>query len=255
MPSRPDTSTSRRPRHRVLQPAIDRDPSLEWLWEAAGAPAVLGDVQDTQFEVTVPAELLNERPRQTAVDWLVTREQAVLAFEAKFTEQGLGRCSCSGREYGQCSDAVLSRPYWTVVEEELGWTRATEPAPCPVSLAYQAVRNLAAASWQRLLAFAPLPDSVRQWAEEKHGLLAEDESTLPVLCGFDGDGDVWVEVCEAVPTERDALREVAKLDNGAAEWVVVGTETLGFDGAEWSYSGPWDERNFWHVQWKAGPNY
>jgi hypothetical protein len=290
----------------LLQPAIDNDPSLEWLREASGVFAQVGKLESSQFEVTVSPELLNESPRPTALDWLVTGDQAVLAVEAKFTEQGLGRCSCAGRHKGECSDAVLSRPYWDVAGEQLGWTRATEPKSCPVSLGYQAVRNVAAAlalagehrmgafglfydarnpyfagagewpgwagvleaalanapdvhyaavSWQRLLAAAPVPDAVRLWAEEKHGLLAEDKSKLPVLCGFDGDGEVWVEVCETVPTEGDAVREVAKLDHGAETWVVVGTDWLSFSGSEWREcpDGAEDGRRFWHLQWSAGP--
>jgi hypothetical protein len=292
----------------LLQPVIDSDPSLGWLREASGVFAQVGEPDRAQFEVTLPAALLNESPRATAVDWLVTGGRSVFAVEAKFTEQGLGRCACAGRANGECSAAVLARPYWSVADEQLGWSRTSEPRPCPVSLAYQAVRNVAAAlalaghermggfglvyddrnpyfagagewpgwagvldaalanapdvlfaavSWQRLLAVAPVPEPVRQWAAEKHGLVAEDRSKRPVLCGYDGDGDVWVEVCEAVTNEREALREVAKLDHGAETWVVVGTDWLSLSGGEWSECAPEAEggRRFWHVQWSDGPAY
>ena len=100
-------------------------------------------MQSSRFEVTLPGTLLNEGRRPTSVDWLLGGDRGVLAVEAKFTERGLGRCSCPRRAEGQCSDAVLARPYWTVAQQQLGWSRA--PGPCPVSLAYQGVRNVAAA--------------------------------------------------------------------------------------------------------------
>ena len=92
----------------------------------------------------------------------------------------------------------------------------------------------ASLSWQELLAAAPVPEPVRQWAEEKHGLVADDPAARPVVCGYDGDGDVWVEICEAVPGEREALREVAKFDYGAERgpwWAPTGWRCPPVNGA------------------------
>ena len=87
--------------------------------------------------------------------------------------------------------------------------------------------------------------------------MADDPAARPVVCGYDGDGDVWVEICEAVPGEREALREVAKFDYGAESWTVVGTDWLALSAGEWGECRPGAEggRRFWHVQWSAGASY
>jgi hypothetical protein len=294
----------------LLGPAIENDPSLESLWRVPGVLGPVGELKSAQFEFTVSPELLHEQPRRTALDWLVIGDQLVLAAEAKFTEQGLGRCSCPERDNGQCSSAVLSRHYWDVAKEQFGWSGSSTAGTCPLSLAYQAVRNVAAAaaltgpppqlgafalfydernpyfagagewpgwagvleaelgnapdvqfsavSWQELLTATSIPDAVRTWAEEKHGLVAHDPSKLPQLCGYDADGDVWVEQCNAVPTEQTALREVARLDHGAETWVVVGVDWMSpFGGGGWKVceEGRDQARRFWHVQWANGANY
>jgi hypothetical protein len=69
----------------------------------------------------------------------------VIAAEAKFTERGLGQCSSERRDAGCCSERVLKRPYWQVASSDLGLERGAEGGPCGLSLAYQAVRNVAAA--------------------------------------------------------------------------------------------------------------
>jgi Restriction Endonuclease associating with ARP len=70
----------------------------------------------------------------------------VIAAEAKLTEQGFGTCSCAQRDVGKCSPAVAARPYWRVASRELGLRRVRNEKSCPLSLAYQAVRNIAAAA-------------------------------------------------------------------------------------------------------------
>jgi hypothetical protein len=50
--------------------------------------------------------------------------------------------SCEGRAQGRCSTRVKGRPYWKLAREELGLVR--DHGPCGLSVAYQAVRNLAA---------------------------------------------------------------------------------------------------------------
>jgi hypothetical protein len=122
----------------LLAAATSADPSLRWLRRPYDNRAVA-----TFFEVVLTSDLLNERPRQTAIDWLVLTDQAVLVAEAKFTELGLGGCSCVQRGAGVCSPRVLERPYWEVAEREMGLTRDTNS--CQLGLAYQAVRNVAAA--------------------------------------------------------------------------------------------------------------
>lgn len=124
----------------LLAAARDADRTLAWLpWaESLGANPI------TLFEVSVAPDLLNEHPRQTTLDYLVLGEKRVIAAEAKFTERGLGTCACPRRAEGICSPAVRRRPYWKVAKE----LALPEPAGgrCPLSIAYQAIRNIAAAA-------------------------------------------------------------------------------------------------------------
>jgi hypothetical protein len=69
----------------------------------------------------------------------------VLVAEAKFTERGFGRCSCPGRSSGRCSARVLERPYWATANKSMGLRRRHASGRCSLSLAYQPVRNVAAA--------------------------------------------------------------------------------------------------------------
>lgn len=122
----------------LLASATRAEPSLQWL---PGDSRFLRPL--SLFEVELAPDVLNERPRQTSLDWLVVDRRHVLVAEAKFTERGLGQCSCQGRKLGVCSARVLERPYWSVASKEMGLARETPP--CSLSLTYQAVRNVAAA--------------------------------------------------------------------------------------------------------------
>jgi hypothetical protein len=123
----------------LLAAATRADSSLGWL----SAEVSLGNPL-TLFEVEIADAVLNERPRQTSLDWLVIDHHDVIAAEAKFTERGLGQCSCKRRTEGQCSERVLERPYWEVAARDLRLKR--QPAgQCSLGLGYQAVRNVAAA--------------------------------------------------------------------------------------------------------------
>jgi Restriction Endonuclease associating with ARP len=122
----------------LLGSAACADPTLQWLptgWRFRRAL--------TLFEVELAATMLNERPRQTSVDWLAIDCEHVTAAEAKFTERGFGRCSCELRDSGLCSERVLERPYWDVASRDMALDR--QAGRCSLSLAYQAVRNVAAA--------------------------------------------------------------------------------------------------------------
>jgi hypothetical protein len=204
------------------------DPSLGWVAELLSPFPPFGDALNVQFEREVPAAVLNEQPRTTDVDFFVETDDVVLCAEAKFAEDGLGRCSCprADQAVGNCAERILERPrYWQAAKELLQLPERTPGSACPISVGYQAVRNVAAAvalaelggreavfglfydarnpyfratgewpgwpevlrasledaeaaglvrfrccSWQTLVAEAPLPDSVRIWAQERHGL-------------------------------------------------------------------------------------
>lgn len=87
------------------------------------------------FEVELATHVLQERPRPTSLDWLVLDERVAIAAEAKFTERGFGRCSCDGRDVGDCSVRVLERPYWKVASRDLSLRRNNPPASCSLNAA------------------------------------------------------------------------------------------------------------------------
>jgi hypothetical protein len=67
----------------------------------------------------------------------------VIAVEAKFSEHGFSPCRCHHRDEGMCSARILERPYWSVAGRDLGLRHT--PPQCSLSVAYQPVRNIAAA--------------------------------------------------------------------------------------------------------------
>jgi hypothetical protein len=121
----------------LVASATRAEPSLQWL---PGGSRFLRPL--LLFEVELAPDVLNEQPRQTSLGGLVVDRRHVLVAEAKFTEPGLGQCSCEGRNLGLCSARVLERPYWGVALREMQLERETPP--CSLSLTYQAVRNVAA---------------------------------------------------------------------------------------------------------------
>jgi hypothetical protein len=122
----------------LLAAATRADRTLQWL---PGNSELRGPL--TLFEVELAPTVLNERPRQTSLDWLALDREHVIAAEAKFTERGFGRCSCELRDAGLCSERALERPYWDVASRDMALDRRA--GRCSLSLAYQAVRNVAAA--------------------------------------------------------------------------------------------------------------
>ena len=139
----------------LLGSAKHQDPSLEWLFRTLTPTPPpprngVGPVS-ARLEQPVDQTLLNESPRQTAIDFLVRDEAVVVCLEAKWAETGLGACSCK-KEGGDpsiaaCAQRILhDRPlYWEAAEEALDLPRRVEGRPCPIHAAYQSVRNVAAA--------------------------------------------------------------------------------------------------------------
>jgi hypothetical protein len=123
----------------LLAAACRSRPTLSWLPFADQ----LGRQRAGLFEVELAESVLNERPYQTQIDFLATGSDTVVAVEAKFSERGFEPCRCKQRDEGICSTRVHDRPYWSVASRELG-LHATAHR-CPLSLAYQPVRNIAAA--------------------------------------------------------------------------------------------------------------
>lgn len=132
----------------LLGPAIIQRPSLDWLFGSLEPwiPASAGPPFTIQFEKKLEPETLGERPRQTALDFFAESSGAVLCIEAKWTESGIGTCSCEEPDIGHCNELILGRDaYWTAAERVFGLSRPEEGTPCPIHAGYQAVRNAAAA--------------------------------------------------------------------------------------------------------------
>jgi hypothetical protein len=71
------------------------DPSLAWLWDAlAPLPPASTPAPRISFEQRLARDVLGEQPRQTAIDALVDDPTALICIETKWSEQGLGYCSC-----------------------------------------------------------------------------------------------------------------------------------------------------------------
>lgn len=134
----------------LLGAAWSREPFLLWLEDALSPipPFSITNPPSVSFEYQLDASVLNERPRVTAIDFLVETKDVVICAEIKWAEQGLGRCSCGvGKPpIADCAGRVLQRKaYWNVAREIFFLPDRAEGQPCPISTGYQAIRNAAAA--------------------------------------------------------------------------------------------------------------
>lgn len=130
------------------------DPSLSWFLRVFGLEH-LSTATACSYELEralLPTEL-NEYPRVTKLDFVVENENAFVAVETKWSEPGLGICSCIRDGDGNpaaghsCAARVRGRTkYWKTADALFGLPAARlELLPCTMSVAYQAVRNVAAA--------------------------------------------------------------------------------------------------------------
>jgi hypothetical protein len=146
--------------------------AIALLASATRADPLLGRLSDarclqrplTLFEVELAPSVLRERPRQTSLDWLVLDRHNVIAAEAKFTERGLGQCSCEGREAGLCSERVLERPYWCVASKDMRLA-SPDPRDRPGRETRAPPRERRQLPW-RLLAVDALPCSEDERADD-----------------------------------------------------------------------------------------
>lgn len=133
----------------LLGLAWRRDPSMRWLEQALRLPGLLkSPAPAVRFEMEVDPQLLNESPQVSTIDVLVEDDAAVLCVEAKFGEDGMGRCSCppGAPPIADCSQRVLQRSlYWETARDVFFLPDRVPGKPCPISSGYQAVRNAAAA--------------------------------------------------------------------------------------------------------------
>ena len=135
----------------LLGVAAKRDPTLAWLWNALGPlPPAQSDLPAWRFERKLGPNVLAEEPRQTSIDFYVDDPAALLCIEAKWTEDGIGKCGCAGGggnpAAGECTEKVLERKaYWRAAYDVFHLPEREAGQPCPLSFTYQAVRNVAAA--------------------------------------------------------------------------------------------------------------
>jgi hypothetical protein len=100
-----------------------------------------------KFEETLDPSVLNEQPRQTSIDFFAETRDYVLCTEAKWTEAGLGACSCPDPMTAACKPPILGRTvYWDAAQDLFGLPKRIAGEPCPIHPGYQMIRNAAAAA-------------------------------------------------------------------------------------------------------------
>lgn len=138
----------------LLGSAARLDSSLGWFWRTFSLPTPSSAQHPTfAFERRLPSSLLNEKPHATVLDFAADDPGCFAAVETKWTEPGLGTCSCAQSGSGDpcpgsfCSDCVVRRQhYWSVAERFFGLPGWRLPLfGCAISPLYQAIRNVAAA--------------------------------------------------------------------------------------------------------------
>ena len=133
----------------MLGLAWRRDLSMRSLENVLSLPGLLKSVAPkVSFEVELDPQLLNESPLVSTIDVLAEDDAAVICIEAKFGEDGMGRCSCpaGAPAIADCSKKVLQRPlYWETANDVFFLPDRVQGKPCPISSSYQAIRNAAAA--------------------------------------------------------------------------------------------------------------
>jgi hypothetical protein len=160
----------------ILGAGAIRDPTLGWFWRAIGLSHLRGTDSSNcfKFEHALAPTDLDEYPRVTKLDLSVSNSAAFAAIETKWSEPGLGICSCLSDGDGNpaaghyCASRVATRSaYWRVAQENFGLERERIPLlPCSVSVAYQAVRSVAAArhlAGRKVAAFVLLFDATNPY--------------------------------------------------------------------------------------------
>jgi hypothetical protein len=122
---------------------------VRWLEHALALPRLLrSPTPDVRFEVELDGALLNESPHVSTIDFLVEDDAAVVCVEARFGEDGMGKCSCpaGASAIADCSQKVLKRLlYWETANDVFFLPDRAAGKPWPISSSYQAIRNAAAA--------------------------------------------------------------------------------------------------------------
>jgi hypothetical protein len=139
----------------LIGSAAQADPSLRWFWGALNLPKEFSGRQtpSIRFEHCLAPSDLGEVPRVTKLDLTVATERAFVVIETKWSEAGMGICSCAREGDGDprigfdCAVRVRSRRmYWKIAHQFLGLEAVRLSfMPCTLCPVYQTVRNIAAA--------------------------------------------------------------------------------------------------------------
>jgi hypothetical protein len=205
----------------ILGAAAIRDPTLAWFWQAIGLLNLCGpDSRNLlRFEHALEPTDLGEYPRVTKLDLSVSNSAAFAAIETKWSEPGLGICSCLKDGDGNpaaghyCASRVAGRSkYWRVAHENFGFERERLPLlPCGVSVAYQAVRSIAAArhlAGRRKAAFVLLFDDANPYFSKTGrwpGWPAILEATLADGWGLSYRAISWRKLIPRLPLSSEIL--------------------------------------------------
>jgi hypothetical protein len=191
------------------------DPELRALGNLTGLD--FGAGPKTQFELELDPRALGEKPRTTTLDYVATSQRAVLCVEAKWTEEGMGLCSCgdANRQEGSCSSRVLSRRAYRQAAARLELAEPPSGGRCAMGTAYQAVRLFAATT---VLA----RDNGN--AHSVAALFYDEENPF-----FDGHNawPGWVEILSAVSPQAfvtcswQALVGALPLDEATHDWAIA----------------------------------
>lgn len=138
----------------LLGSAVHNDVAMSSLWRTLGMQRTVRPNQAARiaFEYALDPSDLHEAPHVTTIDFLATTAEVVAVVECKWSEKGMGTCSCikdgdgSPQPGNTCASRVAARTaYWDTAHRDFGFPTARCPSLfCPVSVAYQAVRNVAA---------------------------------------------------------------------------------------------------------------
>lgn len=136
----------------LLGSAVHQDVTMEGLWRMLGIGEPQAQATQIAFEYALDPLDLQEEPRVTTLDFFATTTRAVAVIECKWSERGFGSCSClkdgdgSPQPGNGCASRVDARSgYWRTAYRDFGLPPArTQRSFCPMSVAYQPIRNVAA---------------------------------------------------------------------------------------------------------------
>jgi len=211
----------------LLGSAVHNDITLKALWRTLGLDRAMrrNDAARIAFEYALDPSELQEHPHVTTIDFLATTPESVASVEGKWSEKGMGTCRCRKDGDGNpnpgntCASRVAGRTaYWDTAQRDFGLSQVrNSDLACPVSVAYQAVRNVAATrllSGGRRGAFVLLYDDRNPYFRETGawpGWPALLSATLSAqTAGFLFKAISWQDLVHTLPIPKDVRQWAAE---------------------------------------------